>query len=245
MAEQRSGPPPALPRWVVLLGSAALTFHLFAIGILVLAAPSGPWPGPFGSTREPPPPFAQAVSEITTTHYLIPLKMDFNYHFPSDRPTSAVYFELRLKDERGEVTQTLKFPEDNANPWVRHRELVLAQQLTEDLPVQPRQGEVIPAPHQSVQTVKIWQGKPGEKEMELVSVPEHLVPRDRPVFRPAPWAMLAAKAYAHYACRAHGAASAEVVRYWRDPVPPDVVFAEEPPATLFTTYVSNFGEYTR
>jgi hypothetical protein len=231
---------------VVLGGSAALAFHLVAVAALVLSAPIMPWPNPMGPNQAPAPPFAVAVSEVTTRCYLMPLKMTHNYHFMSDRPgREEAYFEVRLKDAEGRPLETLKFPDDHANAWVRHRQGLLAQELTDDLPVQPRAGEAIPAPHQHVPTVTIWDMPQGGGELQLKEVPEHLVPRDRPVMRPSPWALLLARSYARQALRTTGAASAEVVRHWREPVAPALLFADEPPADAFTTFASTFGEVTR
>jgi hypothetical protein len=244
MSQPRSDLVPALPRWVVLPGSAALAFHLLALGALVLAAPSGPWPTSFGTGMGMEPPFAQAVSDLTTRSYLMPLKMTHNYHFPTDRPGGpSASFEVRLRDAEGKPLETLPFPDPAANFWVRHRQGLLAQQLTDDLPVEPRGGETIPAPGRPVATVAVWDPAEGGG-LRLRSVPEHLVPRDRPVFRPSPWSLLLARSYARHLCRLHGAASAEVIRTTREPVLPTVLFADEVPAD-FEALVSNFGEFSR
>jgi hypothetical protein len=244
MSEPRSDTAPALPRWAVLLGSAALAFHLLALGALVLAAPSGPWPTSFGTGTAMEPPFARAVSGLTTPYYLLPLKMAHTYHFPTDRPgVPAATFEVRLRDAQGKPLQTLPFPDPRANFWVRHRQGLLAQGLTDDQPVEPQGGETIPAPGRPVATVAIWDLAEGGG-LRLRSVPEHLVPRDRPVFRPSPWSLLLVRAYARHLCRAHGAASAEVIRISREPVAPTALFADAVPAD-FETLVSNFGEFAR
>lgn len=243
MAQPRSGPAPGLPRWVVLAASAVIAFHLLAVAVHVLAAPVFMGPNPFGFSLAPAPPFAAAVDDVTRTHYLLPLKMTHNYHFNTNLPAKEeIAFEIRLKDDQGQPLQTLKFPDDQANAWVRHRQGLLAQGLAGDFPVQPRAGEVIPAPHQQVPVVTIWDMAPGGNEWRLREVPEHLVPRDRPVNSPSPTALLLARAYARYACRANGAASAEVVRRWRDPVPPAVLFQPDLPAGPPDEFVSSFGE---
>jgi hypothetical protein len=171
------------------------------------------------------------------------LKLTHNYHFTTNRPgVSAASVEIRLRDAEGRPLETLTLPDRRANFWVRHRQALLAQGLTDDLPVQPRAGEAIPAPGRPVAAVAIWDVAEGSN-LRLRSVAEHLVPRDRPVFRPSPWSLLLARSYARYLCRARGAASAEVVRLSREPVAPDVLFEDEPPAGAFDTLVSNFGEF--
>ena len=129
----------------------------------------------------------------------------------------GVFFEAELKDDTGSVIKTVKFPDDKANFWLRHRQLLLARALFEDLPVQPQRGEAIAPPKQMPPSVEIWE--PGQGNvLRLRAVPEHLVPRDRTVFRPAEWSRLLARSYARYLCRMHGAASAEIIRHTKDPI---------------------------
>ncbi len=227
---------------LVVLGSVALVAHLAAVVAAALAAPSGPWPtadGPPGVA--PPPEFALAANATATPDYLRWVKLAHDFRFPSDQPGApGVRFEVRLRDAAGTVTETLKFPETSANPWVRYRQELLAQHLAPDVPVQPLEGEAIPAPNQKVKTVQIWDMSP-DKQLRLRSVPEHLVPRDHPVFRPSDWALVLVKSYCRYLCREHGAASAEFVRYTRNPIPPVAVAKGPPPPQAFEELVANFG----
>ena len=244
MVQTRSGAR-ALPPWIVILGSAVVVFHLFAVVVLAVAAPSGPWPTAFGTSMALEPQFAQSISTVTTRQYLRPLKMTHNYHFPSNRPAPpGVFFEVRLKDETGELLKTIRVPDENASFWVRHRQSLLAQALADDQPVQPRAGEVVAAPGKQVQTVDIWDTAENNT-LRLRSVPEHLIPRERPVFRPSEWSLVLARSYARYLCRVHGAASAELIRHTREPVMPAVMFLEDPPAGTFDELVSSFGELPR
>jgi hypothetical protein len=246
MPEPRSGPVAALPRWVVLAASAVLVFHLFTIFVLVVAAPSGQWPTAFGPSMATPPAFAQALSDVTTRYYLMPLKMTHNYHFAANRTGNvAAYVEVRLKDADGKLLDTVKFPDDQANPWVRHRQSLLAQGLTDDLPVQPPQGEYIPPPGQEVPKVLLWDGgsTPGST-LHLEEKSILLIPRDRPVARPSPWMLVLARSYGRYLRRTHGAASAEMVRVSRESTMPMLMFEERLPAN-FDTLVSDFGEVSR
>jgi hypothetical protein len=245
MSPPRPDAPAVLPRWLILLASAAVFAHLLAVSVAALAAPSGPWPAPNGTGMASGPAFAQAVSAVTTRRYLAPLRMAHNYHFAGNRPdTPAVYLEFRLKDETGRNLKTVRLPEENSNFWVRHRQTLLAQALADDRPVQPRAGEVVAAPHQQVRTIDIWEPD-GERSLVIRAVPEHLVPRDRPVFRPSEWSLVLARSYARYLGRTHGAASAELIRHTREPIPPAALSAEEPPPGAFDDLLSYFGEFPR
>src|SRR5262245_54737127 len=147
MTTTPSDPPRPLPRWLILGGSLALGFHLFAIGILVLAAPSGPWQTQFGPSMALAPQFAGAINQVTTGYYLEPLALTHNYHLATNRTgLPAVYFEVRLFDAKGNQVKTVTVPDKRANFWVRHRQELLAQGLADDQPVQPPRGEVIAAP---------------------------------------------------------------------------------------------------
>jgi hypothetical protein len=246
MVQPRSSSPRALPRGIVVLGSVVLLVHLFAVAVLALAAPSGPWPTAFGTSMALEPQFAQSISTVTTRRYLQPLKMTHNYHFVANRPAlPGVFFEVRLKDRTGQEIKTVRFPDQNANFWVRHRQGLIAQALADDQPVEARPGEVIPAPNQKVKTVPIWDMTPPDPMLRLRSVPEHLIPRDRPVSRPSEWSLVLARAYVRYLCRAHGAASAELIRHTRDPIMPAVLFTNDPPPNAFEDLIANYGELSR
>jgi hypothetical protein len=245
MSFPRSASRNRLPAWLVLGGSVAVSLHLFAVIILALASPSGPWPTPFGTSMAAEPAFAQRISTVTTRSYLAPLKMTHNYHFATNRPVSpGVYLEVRLKDATGEILQVVRIPDKKANFWVRHRQTLLAQALADDQPIEPRPGEVIPAPHQQVQEITIWDLN-ADRTLRLRSVPEHLVPRDRPVSRPSPWSLLLARSYGRYLCRVHNASSAELLRHTREPILPAIMFLDETPPNTFDELIANFGEFPR
>jgi hypothetical protein len=236
-----------VPRWVVLAGSAFLLFHLGAVGVNALAAPSGPWPTPEGPNMSTPPLFAFLIHESVTLPYLRTLKMTHNAHFTSNRPgPSAVAFTVRLEDADGNELKTLRIPDPNAAPWLKHRQELLARALADDLNVPPPQGETIPAPGHEVPMVSLWEPVENRK-LILRKVPEHLVPRDRPVMKPSDWSLLLARSYARHLCREHGAARAELVRLTRDPVSPAVLFlpANSPPPGPVEDLVCNFGRMPR
>src|SRR5262249_7953997 len=151
MAKPRNNATGGLPRWLIVAGSVAIFLHLSAVVALALSAPSGPWPTPFGSSMATGPQFALGFSDAATRHYLPALKWPQNYHFLRSRPAPpGAFFEVRLKDKTGKPMKTLRFPEENANFWVRHRQELLARALADDQPVQARPGEVLAAPHQQV-----------------------------------------------------------------------------------------------
>lgn len=224
------------------LGSVAVVFHLGAVLINVLAAPSGPWP-PEGAIA-PPPPLADAVNRELVPRYLAPLKLTHNYHFASNRPgRPGAWFEVRLRDGSGRELSALRFPDPNAGPAVRHRQSLLALALADDQPVAPPAGELVAAPGRDVPTVTIWDFA-GEHQLRLWSVPVYLVPRDRPVFRPSDWSLVLARSYVRHLCREHGAARGELIRHTREAIPATVLFEKNIPAEAFEELVSYFGEVT-
>jgi hypothetical protein len=233
-----------LRRWLFLAGSGLILFHLAAVLSAALAAPSGPWPTGDGANMATPPQFAFTLQRDLFSRYLRPLRLAHNYHFMSNRPGSArVVVEAHLKDSDGNETAVVELPERTANPWVRHRQRLLAGWLVPDEPVPPG-TEVIPGPGQAVPTVRFWEVV-GPGRLKLQAAPQHLVPRDRPVYRPSDLSLLLVRSYARHLCRRHGAASVELVRRSRDPLPPTVLGGEAVSETATNTVLSNFGEFSR
>jgi hypothetical protein len=234
---------PATPsRPLAAAASAAIVFHLGAVLANVLAAPSGPWPP--GGTAATPPQFAHSVNRELAPRYLEPLKLTHNYHFASNRPgRPGVWFAVRLTDESGRELKTLRFPDPAANPAVRHRQSLLALSLADDVPVVPPAGESVAAPGREVPTVLIWDVA-GERELRLRAVPAHLVPRDRPVYRPSDWSLVLARSYVRHLCREYGAGKGELIRHTREAIPPAVLFEDNIPPDAFGELVSYFGEVT-
>jgi hypothetical protein len=233
-----------IPRWLVILGSLVIAFHFGSVVIAALAAPSGPWPVMEGSDLVRPPQFAVAINDLTGVGYLKYIRMTHAYHFASNRPgTPAVYLEAHLKNAAGEEVGTLKFPEDDVNPWVRHRQEVLVQGLGGDQPVPPPQSEVIAAAGHKVPEVLMWDAVDNQgNTLTLKKVPMHLVPRDRPIMRPSEWSLVLADSYRRYLCRTYGAASVEIIRHHKDPIPPAVLFEENIPPGAFSEGISHFVE---
>lgn len=242
----------APPRWLVLVGSAAIVFHLAAITLPVLDMRSGPWPGGFAEA----PAFAHSARALSTLHARY-LRVVHSYDFPSNRPSDlpGVEFEVRLRDADGKVLQTLRFPDAKANLWVRQRQELLARNLAPDQPLDPPGAELLAAPGQKIPTVSFWTlptefGAGSEKpsltgdtnQLLLRTVEYNQVPRNRQLMKPTDWAMVLQRSYARYLCRKHGAASAEVLRHTREPVAPAVLFGRELPPTALEDLVSSFGE---
>jgi hypothetical protein len=236
-------PQKPLPRWLVVTASLVVAWHVGAVLLLVLASPSGPWPTPYGSSTAVGPVFALRAGDTVTRHYLTPLKMTHNYHFLRNRPgMPSVWFEVRLRDAEGNLIRTVRFPDPDAAFPVRHRQSVLAHNLADDQPVQARPGEVIPAPNQSARTVEMLD-RVGDGVLALRSVPEHLVPRDRPVFRPSDWSMILARSTMRHLLRMYrSATSAELVRHTREAIMPALLFSDDLPADTFRELVTHFGE---
>ena len=241
MSHIASQPDSGLPRWLVWLGSAAIVFHLGAVGVSMLAAQSGPWADNFGRPTSPPL-LAARIHEAFGADYLKPIRMNLNYHVLANRlpATPGVYLEFRLKDETGSELATVRVPDENASPWRRHRQSLLSDIFAEDDQILPPQSEVIAAPGREVPTVQFWENEKGQLRLRTVDINQ--VPRDRPVSRPSRWMFLFARSYTRYLCHVHGAAKAEVFRHHQDAIRPSVLDAETIPAGAFQDVTSNFGE---
>ncbi len=236
--------PDAVPAGLIVVGSGLIAFHLIAVIFAALTAPSGPWPMMQGSDMVRPPQFAYSI----TTNYLMPyylrfIKMPHHYHFATNRPgVPDTYMEVRLKDAAGETIGTLRYPEKTANPWIRHRQAQLAMGLAMDEMVAPPQSEVIPAPNQEPPKVTIWQPMKDPQTLHLETTPQHLIPRNGMVMRPSDLSMLFARSYARFLCRTHGAASAEIIRHHKDPIPAAILFMDNVQANNFDEVSSTFGD---
>lgn len=222
-----------IPRWLAIVASVLIVGHLTAILAMALGASSGPWPAEDGFGWATPPHFTQPIL-ARIEPYLRATKFTNNYHFSENDVTnmqgsgSLARFDVKLRDKEGKELTTLHFPDPGALPAVRHRQSILAACLNADEPVEPRPGEYVPAPDQPVRSVRIWEiGANGVGRVGTIQ--EHLIPRDRPVFAPSDWAMIAARSYSRYLCRAYGAASAEIIRFSRPFIPPDILFESSPP----------------
>ena len=253
MASSSPFPARPLPRGLIVAGSLAILFHLFALGVLVLAAPSGPWYTPLlpMSTPADPPEFVKAVGDSLSSFYLQPLHLTHNYHFESNRTENpSVYFEVKLTDAEGKPLKSLKFPDANSNFWVRHRQTLLAQGLGNDQLYNLPQSVRNPSP-----LVRVWFSDKAWAENKL----EDKIERDLQdirskggtdmFFQPSDWSLLLVQSYARYLCRTNGAAKAEIIRHSREPILPVIVLplADELRTRgwfdrTFNTFVANYGE---
>ncbi|MGF1578843.1 MAG: hypothetical protein ACFCD0_05725 [Gemmataceae bacterium] len=148
---------PKLPGAFIWAGNGFVLLHLLSILVVVLSAPSGLWPTAYGSDTAMGPQFAVEVSNITTQYYLRLLGMTHNYHFESNRvAVPEVYFEVRLRDQEGEEIKRVKFPEEDASLWIRHRQRLLAQRLSDDRPMQNPGAEKVAPRGQKTNTISVW-----------------------------------------------------------------------------------------
>ncbi len=247
-----------LPRWVVILGSVCIGWHFFALGIGVLASPSGPWPTPFGfADTAAEPQFAKKIGDLgpglrgfgaafSIREYLNLLHMSHNYHFSSNRPEiPQVKFEVRIKDKAGKVIDTIEFPQKDANFWVRHRQTLLAQALGDDQPVQTQQSRRIAPRGKKLPDVTFWFGEPG-REGKLVTKSENELPNDPMLTRPSDWSLVVAKGYLRYLERQYPEAnSLELVRLSKNQIVPAVLFMNDLPEGTLETLTSNFEDPRR
>jgi hypothetical protein len=243
MTPQPRQSPKELPVWAIRLGSLVVGLHFLAIGTLVLSAESGPWATRFGDSPALGPSFARKINDACA-FYLEPLRLTDNHAAGNRLLASAVFFEARLKDAQGVVFDTVQFPGGGGNFWLRHRYKLLALGLGSDIPVQAPRGEVIAGPGKKMPTMTYWDNS-DPKLWKLKTEDEHLVPKDRPVFRPSEWSLLLARSYQRYLSRQYNAAAVELVRHSKDQVMPGFMFGEGPPPGTFDELVCSFGEYRR
>lgn len=220
--------PKPLPPWFQGAGNAFILFHFIALGTFVLGASSF-W-GAMGEVMAPGPQFATKTNEVTFKYYLEPLRFTHNYHFNTNRTGfPSVKFEIRLYDSRGNIVKKLDFPESVGNPWVRHRLQQVTQNLSNDIPVEVRFGQVVPGLDKAgkpkkTDLIEIWaqDAEAGGQVYYLKEVTENEVPRTRFVSQPSLWSKKVAEAYIRYQFRLHGAtvAEGELVRHSREAVSP-------------------------
>ncbi|MFO0944393.1 MAG: hypothetical protein U1D30_00375 [Planctomycetota bacterium] len=239
--------PAGLPLWVKVVGSVLIGGHLAAVGAMVLAAPSGPWPTEDGAGWATPPHFATPINNAADS-YLKGIKFTHNYHFtendvanPHSGSGGAARLEIHLRDAQDKEIAVLQIPDPNARGAVRFYQSLLAAGLNDDDILEPRPGEFVPAPNQPIPTVRFWEMSEGRKA-KISTMQEHLIPRDRPTFGPSEKSIILARSYARYLCKAHGAKSAEIIRHTKQYIPPDVMFFDAPPPEgEFDEVHMNFG----
>jgi hypothetical protein len=264
MMSSPTEPTRPLPGWLMTVCSVVVVLHLSLIGVFALSASSGPWPVPPPFDQMTPvsfadgPMFATSVTgNFTIPYYLKPLWMTHNYHFQTNRPAeAAVYFEAHLKDAAGTVT-ILKFPDDKAVWWVRHRQEVLAQALNQDRRKPPIGTQPVPQKDKQLPTYEVWlpvDRSPMEMKLKTVTdldldpMPSHL--------QPTGWTKAVSESYARHLMREHNAVSVELVRYSRPTVMPSTMLAlpnlhlldqqfRQKIEDTFRETKANFGVYPR
>jgi hypothetical protein len=233
--------------------SLAIVAHLGIVLVHALAAPSGPWPGPDGPGMAAPPTFVVAL-DSSSQGYLKAIRLTGDGHFVGNRPGNpGVFLEVKLKDAEGNLLSTVRFPDDPEKSWnplavyadwrLRRLQEIFATGFVPDQPINPLEGEAVPAPHQNIKTVPIWD-EPSNQSLALRRVPEHLIPRNRPVMGPTEWSLILARSCCRYLCRHYHAASAEIVRHSRDIVPPTVLASEKLPPAAFSDLLASYGVMT-
>jgi hypothetical protein len=245
MPTKPTSAPLSLPTWLKVVCSAFAVAHLSIIGIYSLAAESGPWPLGVINSTSPGPKFATDVTlGFSYPCYLQPLHLTNNYHFASNRPNEfAVYFTIEVKDRLGEI-KVRKFPDEKANPWVRHRQELIAQHLVPDLRLPPRGSRRLAAKGKELPKIEIF--KPdGERVLRLAEVTELDPALDTPdLDQPTPRSKAIARAYARYVCDQQNGTSAQLVRHSRPLVMP-VHLIVPMQADMYKELRTYFGEYRR
>jgi hypothetical protein len=247
MSQTQANSRVALPRWVIMAASAAIALHLFALLMLVLGAPSGPWFSPFGRSQATPPKFAEDVTDFLRPWYHRLLSLGYDYHFSKNDPEEqGVYLEAVLKDKSGTEVDRLTFPDPNENIWVQHRQQLLVLGLGDDVPVRVPRGEVIPGETKKGATVTIWDAPEGERIQRKTTMSVLLVPRRDDLYRPSDRSVRLAESYARYLCRKHGVPTVELIRHHRNAVMPESLaprmLNELPDA--WEDVLSSFGDYS-
>jgi hypothetical protein len=249
--------PAGPPRWLLVVASLLIGYHLLAVTLTVLAAPSGPWPSPEGPLKWSPPQFAVSLNQGLTADYLRTFKLGHNAHFDSNQPGMIdVFLEVHLKDNAGKEIKTVRLPDPEANSWLRFQQSLLARPMTMDMPLPPPSSEVIAAPHKANPTMPAWEMVsseiPGIRKLKLVEMDVNTINdkqrEGRMSQRPSDWTLLLVHSYARHLCRVHGAAKAEIIRHSHEPIPPGVLsndFRPEENTDAFGELVSNFGELAR
>ena len=201
MSSSTTRTPRPLPSWLMALCSTAAVTHLLLMGLFALAANSGPWPVPppiNGVWPADGPAFASSISaNFTYPYYLKPLRMTHNYHFASNRPAAvATYFEAHLKDEAGNVT-VLKFPDEKANAWVRHRQELLAQNLAQDERLPPLGGQQVGKQPE----IDVWDPDgPFKVRLRSGTAEELKLNRVQQYDQPSAWTKAVSQSYATICC---------------------------------------------
>jgi hypothetical protein len=155
-------------------------------------------------------------------------------------------FDVTLRDAEGNTIRTLKFPDDKAGYWVRHRQSLLAQGLGNDQIIPPG-SDPVPAKDKELPKVEYWD-RIDKENWQLKKDDILKIRADRaksadpnaPVERPSETAKALVEAYARFLCRTHNAASAEVIRHHQRAIRPETLIINVQPGDFLVTK-SSFG----
>lgn len=226
-------------RWTAII-SAALIVHIVAVVSAVLASPSGPWPMRDGSGMSTPPQFA-FDTQRAFNWYVRALRLNHNHHYSGNRPDRPVAkLAVPTKDSTGRDSKKIVLPDPQANLWVQRRQKILTSWLADDQPARPPIGEMIPAPNMPAPSAIIWDSVDNHR-LRLRTVPLHLMPRDRPVFRPSEWSMLLARAYSRRLSRVSKTDGLGTIRLTYEAIPPAILFFPNSQPGAYDELVSDYG----
>jgi hypothetical protein len=226
---------PALSPAIQFVLSAVVVVHFAAIGVNILAEPSGPWPslGGGGIGLADSPAFITEGMASAARSYVMAVRLGETGRFPSNRlQPLQVQLEAILYNDAGEEVGKQFLPDPNSFPWNRAREQLIAQALANDV-LRPNPGnESIPPPGQEPEKVQVWRPlKQGDTIQHLTQVPIHLLtrPPDPPDWGPSDWGLTLSRSYAVHLCRATGANAVELRRRWRYQPAPFMIEADPRP----------------
>jgi hypothetical protein len=232
----------------MLAGSVLIVYHLGAVVVNAMAAPSGPWPMMEGADMAIPPQLAAMAHEKLALPYLRAIKQTHNYHFRTNRVGNPeAFLEIQLQEKDGSPGKTLRFPDPKAPSAVRQRQASLVRWFIDDQPVQPKDGESVRAPGAKVPEITIWEQVPNDRKLNLTKIPEHEA-RDYmktgPLFKPTPWSLLVLRSLTRHLVITHDADSADIVRHSKEPIPPRILTERENPPDM-EVLLSNYGRMSK
>lgn len=219
--------PVGWPRSARAVASALILMHLLGLLGLVLSNTSGPWVTPDGEGIAHEPYFARQIYDRYRS-YLYALKLDENYQFVSNlRPEAARRIRINVTKTDGTKESTVE-PAPGSWPARRHHWNLLASVVAAYNEVTTPEGERIPPPGQAAPTAQYWRRNESGTAAGLVTVPEHLLPRNEALVAPTPFAKITADSIERHAKRSFGGQDAEVVLIRKPYFGAVVVMADRP-----------------
>lgn len=244
---RRESQPALPPTWVMLLGSVLIMFHLSCALITALGASSGPWPVQGETYEGIPPRFTRTPKDLIADNYQRLLKATYHFHFGSiKQEVQEISFDAILRDDKGAVVGKRVFPDPEASSAIRYRQQMLAQKLSDDIPLPPQTGIVIAPAGQTLPTLQWW-SPDGERRSVLKQDNPNAVPRNQNLMQPSTWQYLVAKSYERYLKRQTSQPKIEIIRTWYNPVMPVFMIDERmsPSPEMLFRYQSSYGELSK